>query len=193
MPKNYRFGPEMRRIVREVLKAHPLGEGVLTNKVLDDLIVYLCADSQGPSACPRIDCACYPLLTVRFGSTKYERDGEFDKQLFKLHMCHEFTHLVDRRDPAFAITKAKEDYACTLPQGIVMDLWNLYVNGRLWRKGVQVESFEEFRRKVFGRALDSGRIRDAALEPFQRASESDRLAFDDLTALAEEALRLLPQ
>lgn len=194
-PSNYVIADTMHLVLASILRNHPLGGNALENQLQSGLTVCVKIDSQNVDADPEIDCSRYSRVVIKFGCNKYLKCGQLDEDLFYKHMCHELTHLIDRLDSSFGITDDKEQYAQHISQGLLppiyMDLWNLYINGRLERKGIKVESFEEFKRKRFGRRLCLGLINDTALEPYGVAFDSDRLTFDDIISLTKEAKDLL--
>ena len=192
-PPDYRFANEMKLMICNVLQNHPLSVNILTPAVLKELTINVDVDFLDADKSPEIGCREYPQVKLCFGSNRYSNDGRFDSGKFRLEILHEFVHLIDRRNLGFGITEEKEKYAKKLSEdfsvAIHMDSWNCYINGRLWRKGIRIQSLEEFVKKRYGNKIRLGNIDKATIELlYKKAWDSDQLTFDEIIELTKRVV-----
>ena len=60
------------------------------------------------------------------------------------------------------------------------------INGRLARRGIDVQSVDDFKAKMFDRLLAQGRLSQADLTPFDEAWASEGLTYADILALTKQ-------
>lgn len=185
------YREEIENIIGDVVEKHPLGSGILTPEVVDKLEVIVSLNGNDPCFGPEIDCSNRPVVVIRCGLAQYmSPDSLFERDLFAVHMYHEFTHLIDWYDQDFGVTEEKRKKCAEKSTGISVDvcieLWNLYINGRLWRRDIKVETFDEYKQKKFGKRLARGLMNLRTLEIFEKAYLSNNLSYDGIITMAEE-------
>lgn len=90
----------------------------------------------------------YPNILLKVG-----RHPERDGVSLEAAICHELTHLIDRHDPTFIGDRSIEEAGSkinSIPEGDVNEsildafhtYWNAYIDGRLARAGILVDTFE---------------------------------------------------
>ncbi len=183
----YRHTNDMRSCISSVLQNHKLGTSIITPEMIKNLRIKLLLKS-GVNI--QIGCRQYPLILLWLDPAKYEQDDLFDKELFMKHLYHEFTHLIDRRNPIFGITERKEQNAENLLSDfkyLLKDLWNLYIDGRLWRRDIKVKSFKDYMDGWFGKKLAKGWCIDSdVIKLYKKAWNAEKLTYARLVSLAKK-------
>ena len=177
---SYHYAICMCSCINNVLQDHPLGADILTPEVLSNLKVKV---DLKPGSGIEINCAQYPLVILILDPAKYESGDSFDEELFKIHLYHEFTHLADRLKKDFGVTMTRK------VTDITLDLWNLHINGRLWRQGIKVKSFEDSIQGWFGRRKKP--ISASARALYKKAWDAEELSYNQIVELAKQIIPLI--
>lgn len=171
-----RYASDMCSCINSVLKNHPLGADILTSEVLKNLEIAVELKAEAET---NIDCKQYPTVRLVIDPANYERRGHFEKKLLKRHLYHEFTHLIDRLNTTFELGLEK------VPEANVSKMWNVYIDGRLWRRGIKIKSREEYHRFLFGRRLDKGLDCSKAINLCETVWNTDSLTYQDIISLTK--------
>jgi len=167
--------------INSVLQNHPLGTDILTPEVLDELIVKIDLKSGANIG---IDCKQYPRVTLHVDSAKYEQKKRFNEELFRIHSYHEFTHLIDRLNRHFGLGLSEN------PLPNEMGLWNIYIDGRLWRRGIKVKSFEDYEQVLFGTRLNMGYDCSQAINESNRVWDAENVTYHWISVLTKKITQL---
>jgi hypothetical protein len=173
----------VKEAITEVLASHPLDEaGVLQH----NLTMAIEPDPNWPSLGLAIGKG-YPHIVLTVGTDKYLDGGVLKTEEFTRDLYHEFTHVIDRQNATFAITPDKEARAATLTVrgfNLVVDVWNVTINGRLHRRGIDIQSAEEFKQERLGTLLSRGILSPDDLGPIDEAWNLEEPTYDEVVGLA---------
>ena len=175
---DYCYASNITSSIRSVLENHPLGTNILTSKVLDILKIKVAFGE------PSIECNQYPNIILHLNPYSYQMEGHFNETLCKQHLYHEFTHLIDRLNPEFQLGLTNN------PQDNEVRIWNVYIDGRLWKENIKVKSFEDYETLLFGRRLQRGYRCSEAIRKCKIVWEAKSLTYNDIASLTIEITRL---
>ena len=195
----YPFESQVSKLIRQVLIEHPLRRDTLSLQDIDSITITinLWTDMVRSRYPPEIDYRKFPKVTLHFGLHMYQdTNTDFKDALFKKDMFHEFTHLIDSRNPAFRFTFRKKEMALKLERpyqtnlgcwSVLKHIWNCYIDGRLRRRGICVKTWEERYDQIGERRRC--RLGNEAVSIFRIAYEQDTLSFDCLLSLQKQCLK----
>jgi hypothetical protein len=184
IPEDYPGADKLVKIIENIILLHPLLDSNNTSisDCLHDKPIY-------------VEISNYQIgidLSIRllFDPMMYQDQSIRNKVFY-----HEFTHIIDRLNPKFGIDCKKEEAAKNAQPKkmtnngfmLYMSIWNIYIDGRLFKHNQNPKSLEE-RLSSFHKSTEKfdGYFTKDADEVLKCAWNSTNLTFSDIIGLVQK-------
>jgi hypothetical protein len=177
--------PKHLAVVQLAWDSHPLRTASTDLRLADIRLVIEAGERYG------LDVSNHPRFSLRIAPDSPYQDGPLAPAA-----SHEFAHLIDRFDEAFILDKSPlEAHSIIedLPQGNANEsvkrafftYWNAYIDGRLERRGIHVDTLQNRMAEKLGRRGKVGTVAPEERASLERIWHTEPHTMDELIALAQ--------